>query len=104
MKRPAPRSSLALGLEWATRVTTIGLEFALPMLVGHGIDRGLGTLPAGTLVGLVLGLALGLFETLRLASRPPGGAAPSNPTGAAPEARMPEDDAARRADDGSLNN
>ena len=76
VERPEPRSSLALGMEWASRVTTIGLVFVLPMLLGYGADRVLGTLPVATVTGLFLGVVLGLVQTVRLTLTLPGGPPP----------------------------
>lgn len=64
------RSRLAQGLEWASVVTAIGLEFSLPCAFGFAIDRWLGTAPAATLVGAVLGFVVGMIHTIRL-GRPP---------------------------------
>jgi ATP synthase protein I len=67
VNRPEPRSILSVGFEWASRATTIGLEFALPALVGALIDRRWGTGPWATVVGAVLGFAVGMMHILRLA-------------------------------------
>jgi ATP synthase protein I len=92
VERPESRSSLALGMEWASRVTTIGVEFALPMLLGYGADRWLGTLPVATVAGLFLGVVVGLVQTVRLARQLPGGSTPSRPSRGDREARgSPED-------------
>ena len=37
--QPEPRSILAVGVQWAARVTSLGLEFALPPLGGVFLDR-----------------------------------------------------------------
>jgi ATP synthase protein I len=63
-----PRSPLGVGLELASRITTIGLEFALPPMAGFGVDRWLGTTPVGTIVGSVLGFAVGMLHTVRMSS------------------------------------
>jgi hypothetical protein len=60
------RSGVSVGLEWGSRVTTIGLEFALPAVLGHGLDRWLGTGPWLAAGGAVLGLAIGMTHILRL--------------------------------------
>ena len=60
-------------MEWASRATTIGLEFALPPLLGALGDRRWKTAPWLTVVGAVLGFAVGMMHILRLArekSRP----------------------------------
>jgi F0F1-type ATP synthase assembly protein I len=66
------RSRLAVGLEWASRITTIALEFSLPALLGYALDHWWHTTPAGTLVGAVLGFAAGMVHTLKLAQQPQG--------------------------------
>ncbi len=72
-RQPDRRSSLAIGLDLASRVTTIGLEFALPAAAGYGLDTWLGTKPAVTVVGVVLGFLTGMFHAVKMASRMPGG-------------------------------
>jgi ATP synthase protein I len=70
---PGRRSPLSVGVEWASRASTLGLEFALPPLLGALVDRKLGSAPAGILVGMVLGFAVGMMHILRIArdaSRP----------------------------------
>lgn len=76
VERPESRSSLALGMEWASRVTTIGLEFALPVALGYGVDAWLHTTPAGTIIGAVLGFAAGMSHTLRMARQLAGESGP----------------------------
>lgn len=76
MTDPEARTPLALGVMWASRVTTLGLEFALPAVVGIVVDRRWNLAPWATLVGSALGFALGMTHLLRLAREgtgsPPG--------------------------------
>jgi hypothetical protein len=65
-EHPEPRSPLGVGLELASRVTTIGLEFALPPVVGFGLDSWLRTTPAATLVGALLGFLVGMLHAVRM--------------------------------------
>jgi len=66
--KPDERSALSIGLDWGTRITSIGLEFALPAFLGFGADRWLETAPAFTILGAFLGLIVGMLHTIRLAS------------------------------------
>jgi F0F1-type ATP synthase assembly protein I len=66
---PLERSALAVGLDWAARVTSIGLEFALPALLGVWVDRWLGTRPLATVLGTILGFCVGILQLVKIASR-----------------------------------
>jgi ATP synthase protein I len=68
IQKPDPRSAVSIGLDWGTRITSIGLEFALPAFLGFGLDRWWKTSPWMTLAGAFLGLATGMTHVLRLAS------------------------------------
>ena len=90
-RAPDSRSAASIGFEWSARVTTIGLEFAVPALLGRGLDLWLATSPAFTVGGAVLGMAIGMYHILRLPQelrdaerrrRPPG-------EDAAPGPRLP---------------
>jgi len=59
-------------MDWGTRVTAIGLEFALPAFLGFGLDRLWGTAPWMTILGAFLGVGMGMLHVIRLASEPPG--------------------------------
>jgi ATP synthase protein I len=52
---------------WASRITSLGLEFALPALGGVYLDRRFDTRPWGTLIGSALGFALGMWHILKIA-------------------------------------
>ncbi len=67
MPPPERRSNLSEGMEWASRISTVGLEFALPPLAGVGLDRWWGTSPWATVIGAVLGFAVGMMHLLRVA-------------------------------------
>jgi F0F1-type ATP synthase assembly protein I len=58
-------------MEWASRVTSIALEFALPPLLGSWADRAWGITPWLTVLGAVLGFAASLLHILRLAQPRP---------------------------------
>jgi ATP synthase protein I len=64
---PEPRTPLSQGILWASRITSLGLEFSLPVVGGYYFDRWWNTSPAATLVGLVLGFATGMVHVLRIA-------------------------------------
>ena len=75
VRQPESRSQYAVGLQLASRVTAIALEFVVPMVLGYGLDRWLGTVPAATIVGLILGFVMGLLQIRRLARESVGGSA-----------------------------
>lgn len=66
VEQPEPRSPLGVGLDLASRLTTIGLEFALPAAGGYGLDAWLGTMPAATIGGAVLGFLVGMLHAVRM--------------------------------------
>jgi len=71
-REPESRSAVAVGFEWASRVSTIAIGFSLPAIIGFGVDRWLGSSPVATLVGVVVGFGSGLTQILRLANNLPG--------------------------------
>lgn len=71
MERPSSRSPLSIGMDWAARITTLGLEFVLPALGGVFLDRYLGTMPLLTLIGSVFGFAIGMSQLLKIAKAKP---------------------------------
>jgi len=71
MREPSPpgRSPLSIGVGWAYRVTSVGLEFVLPALAGYWIDGRLGSGPVGMLLGAVLGFTVGMVHLIQIARR-----------------------------------
>jgi hypothetical protein len=61
------RSPMAVGLEWSTRLITIGLEMAVPIVGGYWLDRGIGTLPLFVCLGALLGVAVAAWQFYRIA-------------------------------------
>jgi F0F1-type ATP synthase assembly protein I len=66
------RSALAVAIESASKVWTIAISFSLPALIGFGLDRWWGSGPVCTLIGVVLGFAVGLLQILRFSREIPG--------------------------------
>ena len=63
---PDERSNLAKGIDWATRISTACLTMVLPALLGYYVDQRLGTKVIFMLLGLALGMALGIYQLIRI--------------------------------------
>jgi hypothetical protein len=74
------RSPVSIGLDWGARVTSIGMEFCVPAVLGHLADRWLNSAPWLTVVGAVLGMAVGMLHVLRLPAELARAAERSKPT------------------------
>jgi len=61
------RDPVGLGMLWATRVTTLGLEFALPIGAGAWADRRYHCSPALLILGLLLGATVGTLHLVQIA-------------------------------------
>jgi ATP synthase protein I len=61
------RSPMSVGIGWAASLSTLGLEFALPVFLGHFFDVWLGTNPFGLFAGMVVGFVIGMMHVLRIA-------------------------------------
>jgi hypothetical protein len=61
------RSPLAVAATWASIVTTIGMEMAVPPLIGFWLDEKLGTRVVFVSLGAIGGLALGMISLIRVA-------------------------------------
>jgi F0F1-type ATP synthase assembly protein I len=58
---------MSVGIAWASRISTLGLLFSLPALLGHYLDGKLGTAPAGLVIGMILGIGTGIMQLLKIA-------------------------------------
>lgn len=81
MPSEPPRSPLSVGVYWASRVTSLALEFTLPALAGMYVDKQLGSMPLGTIIGAVLGMAVGMLHVLQFAKDRGQGERPSEEKG-----------------------
>jgi F0F1-type ATP synthase assembly protein I len=61
------RSPMAIAVEWSARLTTIGLEMAIPAGGGFWLDFRLGTSPVFVILGALFGFAAGMFHLLQIA-------------------------------------
>ena len=52
---------------WASRITAISVQMVAPGIVGYLVDRKLGTKAIFTLIGFALGMALGIWQLVRVA-------------------------------------
>jgi ATP synthase protein I len=62
-----PQSLVSQGVRWATRVTSIGLEFALPAVLGGYLDGRFGTGSLLTILGAVFGFIAGMVHLMAMA-------------------------------------
>lgn len=60
---------MSAGLQWATTITTIGMEMAVPPLVGVYFDGKFGTAPLWTVLLAVLGFLVAMRHLWQLAKR-----------------------------------
>lgn len=62
------RSPMVIAMEWSARLTTIGLEMALPPAGGYWLDHWLVlTLPVFVIVGAILGFVVSMFHLMQIA-------------------------------------
>jgi F0F1-type ATP synthase assembly protein I len=61
------RSPLAVGMEWATKISVIATEFVVPMVLGYFFDKMVGSSPLFVLVGSLSGFLLGTIHAIKLA-------------------------------------
>ncbi len=61
------RSPIALGWMWASRISSLGLAFAIPPLLGAWADHQLGSSPWGVLIGMALGFGTGMVRIMAIA-------------------------------------
>ena len=89
VEKPDSRSPLGVAFDLASRATTLGLEFALPAAAGYGLDTWLGTMPAATVCGVILGFLVGMLHAVRMSREMSGG------PGRSPESGPRADDPSR---------
>jgi ATP synthase protein I len=76
LERPDPRDSTSVGILWASRITAVGLEFALPAVGGLFLDRKWSLGPLGLIAGVILGFALGMVHLLSISREGSGAKRP----------------------------
>jgi F0F1-type ATP synthase assembly protein I len=63
---PDDRSRVAKAYDWASKIISVSIGMVVPAVVGHWIDRRLGTGPLLLVVGSILGLLVGMKNLLRM--------------------------------------
>ena len=63
------RSTLAVALQWAYRVTAICFEMVVPGVIGLWCDNLLGTRFLFGICGFVLGMVLGVWHLIRISGQ-----------------------------------
>lgn len=54
--------------QWSARMSGIAFEMVIPALIGIGLDQFCGTVVLFTLLGVVLGMVLGFWQLIKIAS------------------------------------
>jgi hypothetical protein len=62
---------MAVAMAWASRITTVSLEMAIPPVVGYWIDQRLGTRVVFTMLGAALGMTAAIWQLTHLSSKRP---------------------------------
>lgn len=70
-RAPKDRPPVAVAAEWVSRITTVGLEMAIPAALGYWLDGRFGTEPWLVTVGAALGFFVGFRHLLQMV-KPPG--------------------------------
>ena len=65
---------IAAAMEWVAKITTVGLEMALPAIGGGWLDRRLGT-SYWALIGVALGVTVGIWHLIQMTQPPARGKA-----------------------------
>lgn len=60
------RSPFAVGYAWAVRISNLGIEMALPILLGVWLDHLLGTVVVFLLLGIFLGMAIAVLQLIKI--------------------------------------
>lgn len=61
------RSPMAKAMDWVTRITTAGLSFGIPPLVGYWLDQRFGLGYLATLIGFGFGVFAGGWQLMKIA-------------------------------------
>lgn len=71
MPRPQKygQSGLAVGMYWATRVSSVGFAMVLPTGLGYWLDSRWGTAPWLVIVGACLGFVVAMLDLVKLAKQ-----------------------------------
>ncbi|RMG33261.1 MAG: AtpZ/AtpI family protein [Planctomycetota bacterium] len=70
---------LAVAMQWVSVITTIGMEMALPAVVGAWLDRRWNTSPWCVAVGAAIGFAVGITHLLQVVSGQHRASPPASP-------------------------
>lgn len=63
------RPPVAAAMAWAAQITQLGLELAVPVLLGHWLDGKWGTAPVLVIVGALLGILTATLHFIQMVKR-----------------------------------
>jgi hypothetical protein len=66
-KREDDRAPMAKAMDWVARITTAGLSFGLPPLLGYWVDQRFGLGFLLTLLGFGFGILAGGWQLMKIA-------------------------------------
>lgn len=70
---PSPRdsrNSMAVAMQWVSKITTVSLTMVLPALGGWWLDKVCGTVPWLLIIGAMLGMAAAFRQLLQMVATP----------------------------------
>ncbi|MCL2005281.1 MAG: AtpZ/AtpI family protein [Planctomycetaceae bacterium] len=59
----------SLMFQWSARASVIAIGMVIPTIIGVGLDRLFGTVVLFAVIGVIIGMASGFWQLIRIASK-----------------------------------